>query len=246
MKRILVIFLATLLFSIPGYGVGSLRHGHRYRAHKMYVVRKPKLRMNAVFAIYPDLRAAKDVSLEWQNWIADLSGSHRAMNEADQNQMLADGELIFAPKHMDCVMVDPRLKKPLVTLAPDAVDYIKNTLAPAFCASGGGDGKQSPFLVISSLMRTVAYQHVLAERNRNAKAALGDDNPQRRSVHSTGFSLDLSARNLSHEQQLWLGGFLLNEKNAGRLVEAIYEPGQDHFHIMVWPPSFWTSLVAKL
>ena len=183
--------------------------------------------------MHPELRAVKDQSLEFQNYVAEAYGLPRAITSEDYVQMVNDDYLVNVPKRIKCISIDPRLKGQLVTLTPTAISYITNHLASEFCAKE--DGRSAPTLVISSLVRTLAYQHILAKRNRNAAAALGDDNPYRRSSHSTGLTFDISTRNLSLEQRISLGTFLLSEKAKGELVEAIFEPGQNHFHVMVWP-----------
>jgi len=226
MRRILIVAVLTFFFSIPAWGSGSNRHKHD-------ATRKPKIHF--LFAACPGLRAQKDISLEFQNFIADLYGLPRGVTQEDFDQMFENGDLVYAPRKIGCFVIDPRLKRSLTMLAPAAIDYIATELVPAFC--GNGTPKKihhSPFL--SSLGRTLVYQHALAKRDPNARAALGDDNPNHRSSHATGFSFDISGRNLTRNQFLQLGAFLLKEKRCGKLVEAIFEEKQNHFHVMVWPP----------
>lgn len=239
MKNALVVVLALAMLSIPAKGSGNIYIGHRHRS------RRPKI--DPIYEIYPDLRAVKDLSLFRQNKAAEDYNLPRALTQENFDSMINTGALVYIPKKIDCVTVDPRLKKPLTALAPGAIAYITNVLAPAFCASTTETGDHSqPHLVLSSLTRTLAYQRILAKRNRNAAEALGDDNPYRRSSHSTGFTIDISRKNLTYKQFLWVAGFLTQEKQDGRLVEAIFEAGQDHFHVMVRPPSLPPDFLVTL
>jgi hypothetical protein len=231
MKKTLVLALAIATLSIPAKGFGVIHHKHHYA---LVMVHKPKI--NFLYLEHPELRAVKDFSLEHQNSAAADSGRPRAITQQNYDDMVRDGDLIPFPRKIDCVTADGRLSSQLRVLAPEAIDYITTELAPAFCNAQIGSTTHQPSLVVSSLTRSLPYQRILAKRNLNARGALGDDNPNRRSSHSTGFTFDISAKNLSRAQMEWLGAFLVEEKNNGHLVEAIFEADKDHFHVMVCIP----------
>ena len=84
-------------------------------------------------------------------------------------------------------------------------------------------------LRVTSLVRTVGRQVMLARFNENAAEATGSA----RSSHLTGATIDISKRWMSQEEQDWLRDTLLSLRDAGYLY-AIEEFEQPTFHIMVF------------
>lgn len=84
-------------------------------------------------------------------------------------------------------------------------------------------------LRITSLVRTVRSQTVLARYNPNAADAIGET----RSSHLTGATVDISKRWMSPEAQEWMRTVLVSLRDAG-YVYAIEEFEQPTFHIMVY------------
>jgi hypothetical protein len=87
-------------------------------------------------------------------------------------------------------------------------------------------------LQLNSGPRTIARQLelILVERNRNAAPAFGD----RRSLHFTGATVDVTKVNLSKAEVKWLRHRLFSLERMG-LIDATEEFGQAVFHITVWP-----------
>jgi hypothetical protein len=83
-------------------------------------------------------------------------------------------------------------------------------------------------LRVTSLTRTVAYQHRLQGRNGNAAAAYGEE----RSSHLTGASLDISKRFMTTRQIAWMRRVLHSLSEANYLF-AVEEFAQPTFHVMV-------------
>lgn len=84
-------------------------------------------------------------------------------------------------------------------------------------------------LRVTSLVRTVGRQMLLARFNENAADATGSG----RSSHLTGATVDVSKRWMSEEQQEWMRDKLSSLRDAGYLY-AIEEFEQPTFHIMVY------------
>ncbi len=97
-------------------------------------------------------------------------------------------------------------------------------------------------LRITSLTRTVEYQHQLSRRNGNAASPYGE----KRSSHLTGASLDISKKGLSGAQVSWLRRVLLSihKKQYVFAVEEFYQP---NFHVMVHRnyPEYVEMLLAR-
>lgn len=90
-------------------------------------------------------------------------------------------------------------------------------------------GRFSRRLKITSLTRTAATQHALRATNGNAAPARG----RLRSTHLTGASVDISKQPLDDLHVRWLRAVL--GRLAGlRLLSAIEEFAQPHFHVLVF------------
>jgi hypothetical protein len=83
-------------------------------------------------------------------------------------------------------------------------------------------------LRITSLTRTIGHQGLLRLTNVNAAPARG----RVRSTHLTGASVDISKRGLSDSDTAWLRA-VLDGLHRRRLVHAVEEFRQPHFHVMV-------------
>jgi hypothetical protein len=249
MKVALILVAATLVLPIPAQGTGNVHHhGRHYMIHTQLHSRIRPTKWDFLYKEHSDLRAEKGVALQGQNKVADDSGIRRALTQEDYDEKIANGELVKFPKKIDCVVVDSRLNlKPFLEVsAPEVIDYITTQLAPAFCRNEAGDFVQKPLLVISSLTRTLVYQRILARRNAAARSALGDDDPNRRSSHSTGFTFDISMKNLDPKAATLLADFLDKEKQpGGNLAAAYLEAHGDHFHVMVCPSFPLAPCVTK-
>ncbi|MFQ5831005.1 MAG: DUF5715 family protein, partial [Candidatus Methylomirabilia bacterium] len=84
-------------------------------------------------------------------------------------------------------------------------------------------------LKVTSLTRTVKAQRSLRSWNSNAAPARGGN----RSTHLTGASVDISKQPLSRRELRWLRQ-VLRRLAHHRLIHAIEEFQQPHFHVMVF------------
>ncbi len=84
-------------------------------------------------------------------------------------------------------------------------------------------------LRISSLTRTVSYQNSLRKSNGNAASPYGE----KRSLHLTGSSLDISKKNLRSRERSWMRRVLTSLKGKGYLF-PVEEFRQPNFHVMVY------------
>jgi hypothetical protein len=84
-------------------------------------------------------------------------------------------------------------------------------------------------LMVTSAVRTVAYQKQLERVNGNAAAAEGDI----ASPHLTGATIDIAKQGLSRQQIAWMRDRLLALQDAGKIdVEEEFQ--QACFHITVY------------
>lgn len=85
-------------------------------------------------------------------------------------------------------------------------------------------------LRVSSLVRTVTRQLMLARRNGNAADAFG----ALRSSHLTGATVDISKHSMSPAALSWMRDVLYSLRKRG-YVYAIEEFDEPTFHVMVYP-----------
>jgi len=85
-------------------------------------------------------------------------------------------------------------------------------------------------LLVTSLVRTVAYQAAI--KRAYPKAAAAGDSPARRSSHLTGSTVDITLKEMPYDTRLWLRRKLIALEKAGA-VQATEE--RACFHIMVFP-----------
>ena len=95
--------------------------------------------------------------------------------------------------------------------------------------AGGFYGIFGGRLKITSLTRTVFVQRSLQAWNHNAAPARGES----RSSHLTGASIDISKQPLSTPEIHWLRQ-VLGRLGQQRVLRAIEEFSQPHFHVMVF------------
>ncbi|HEV8617539.1 MAG TPA: DUF5715 family protein [Methylomirabilota bacterium] len=93
----------------------------------------------------------------------------------------------------------------------------------------GFHGRFGAPLKITSLTRTAATQRALRRVNTNAAAAHG----RLRSTHLTGAAVDISTRPLGQREVRWLR-VVLRRLAAQRVLSAIEEVAQPHFHVLVF------------
>jgi uncharacterized protein YcbK (DUF882 family) len=84
-------------------------------------------------------------------------------------------------------------------------------------------------LLVTSAVRTVAYQKQLERVNGNAAAAEGDI----ASPHLTGATIDIAKQGLSRQQIAWMRARLLSLQDAGK-IDVEEEFHQACFHITVY------------
>lgn len=82
--------------------------------------------------------------------------------------------------------------------------------------------------VVTSLVRTCAYQERLRRHNSNAA-------PCEKTSHTTGATVDIRWLELRRAERRWMESVLLPLERQG-LIQATKENGQPVYHVMVYPP----------
>ncbi|GEM_PF-4037357 len=225
---VIAILLASLLAGSPSL----------MAAKKKPRVKKPTLGQE-VFKRYLALKAMPDETLREENEVADKCYLHRFQNYGELEQAVESEYLIRVPDkgvgfYLDGSSFKDRGYGDRRYLAPPARQYLIERHALAYSKKFSTRFRH-PRLEVTGLVRTQEYQEYLCKtrRNKNACSASGAV-PEKRSVHTTGFTFDISTRGLSRDRVFWLAGFLDRDMSRG-VILAIYEPIGRNFHVMVIP-----------
>ncbi len=161
--------------------------------------------------------------------VGSLVGENRAADRDDLSRM-RDGGMVR--RFVDVGLLVPLPAETATYRIPDVPAALRvarpwtkrfiEQLAAALHGLFGGRAK------ITSLTRTVARQRILGRTNVNAAPASGAE----ASTHLTGATFDLSKRPLSSREVAWTR-LVLRRLARRRLVHAVEEFRQPHFHVMV-------------
>lgn len=157
-----------------------------------------------------------------QNRVADTYNLPRIENDAELEEMKAEGLLVRIPDTLG-IKIDERLDERFRYVRPWVATYLIK-LGRDFYNRFGTD------IQINSAVRTVVYQVGISGRNKNAAPATGE----KRSSHLTGSAIDIAKLPLTREQKHWLRPRLVNLE-LSNTHEATEEHHQAVFHIMVFP-----------
>ncbi|MDP2598855.1 MAG: DUF5715 family protein [Candidatus Liptonbacteria bacterium] len=205
---------------------------------------KPKKKSLAelVFERAPDLRgtgdndAPENTSLGKQNELADAYNLPRIKDDDELQALIKSGFLTSVPDKERYFYLDGRLLKKLRYAAPDALRWIRKFSRDR--SEKFGTAKKPRRTKISSLVRTEKHHKKLTRivrgRQVNPNAASGET-PEKRTVHTTGYAFDISAKGLTRAEILWFADYLEKDIKSG-VILAIYEYKASHnFHVFVIP-----------
>jgi|GEM_PF-3745653 len=166
------------------------------------------------------LRGTHEV-LVHQNIIADVEGLSRIQNATELNTMVRDGDLVALPAS-DGLMIDPRLPSNRRYARPWVAKFLRDL-------SRAHDRVFGRPLLLTSAVRTVAFQRRLSYYNGNAAPTEGDT----ASPHLTGEAVDLGKKGMSRREIAWMRTVLGQLQAEGKLdVEEEFH--QACFHISVY------------
>ena len=178
------------------------------------------------------LHGSKKVA-KHQNAVADKENLSRIANDAQLNRFIKNGLLIRLEDTV-FIKLDPRLDKKYHYVRPWTLDFL-NDLGMHFGAKFPNSSLQ-----INSAVRTTESQKALRRVNGNAAPT---DGPTQ-SSHTTGATVDIAKKDLSADQMEWLGNYLREKKEAGK-IDAVEEKHQSVFHVMVFKNAIATKQTQK-
>jgi hypothetical protein len=171
-------------------------------------------------AYVPPLRGSRE-SLIRQNEKTEAEGLERIEDSDDLNDRIARGLLVPVPASSS-LAVNASLPQELRYCRPWTANFLSDL------ARAHGTAFHRP-IIISSAVRTVAYQKQLEKINGNAAAAEGDIV----SPHLTGGTIDIAKSDLPHQELAWFRSWLQPLQAAGKIdVEEEFQ--QSCFHITVY------------
>jgi uncharacterized protein YcbK (DUF882 family) len=171
-------------------------------------------------AMLPPLRGSFE-SLARQNQKTEADSLERIEDDDDLNDRIARGMLVPLPVS-STLAVNGKLPENRRYCRPWTATFLDD-LAHAHASAF-----QRP-LVVSSAVRTVAYQKRLMEVNGNAAQAEGDI----ASPHLTGAAIDIAKQGMNREEIAWMRARLLALQEAGK-IDVEEEFHQSCFHITVY------------
>lgn len=161
-------------------------------------------------------------SLAWQNKIADEQKLPRVIDDKELEQLKRSGVLVRMP---EAFRIDPRLDQKWQWVLPEAARFLED-LGVQFINHFGR------FFKTTSAIRTLARQLEIAKEG-NPNAELPEKGP-RRTVHTTGATVDISKIDMNEEELKWMRKELLRLEKL-QVIEATEEDfKQKCFHIMVF------------
>jgi hypothetical protein len=156
-----------------------------------------------------------------QNEKTEAEGLERIQNTEDLNDRIARKLLVPVPAS-EALTVNPSLPAQFRYCRPWTARFLAN-LARAH------DAVFHRPIVVSSAVRTVAYQRQLERVNGNAAPAEGDIV----SPHLTGGTIDIAKAGLPRDELAWMRAWLAPLQTAGKIdVEEEFQ--QACFHITVY------------
>lgn len=172
------------------------------------------------------LRGSKN-SLDRQHMMAKKMKFSIIRNTKDIEQMLVSQKLYSLPREGQTFYLDEDIGKldplhtPLYrTIRPLALKFLSEISRDFYNHFG------QKRLKVTSLVRTIKYQRLLMQHNANAVEPS-------RSDHLTGAAMDISYKDLTHEEMQWMRRRLAELKSWG-WVNRQEEHHQACFHIMVF------------
>lgn len=166
------------------------------------------------------LRGSHD-SLVRQNVRSEADYLERIEDDADLRNRISHGMLVAVPESA-ALAVNPNLPQDRRYCRPWTATFLRD-LARAH------EAQFNTPLMVSSAVRTVAYQKHLMRTNGNAADAEGDIV----SPHLTGATIDIAKSGMTRRELAWMRVHLLTMQNAGK-IDVEEEFRQACFHITVY------------
>ena len=161
-------------------------------------------------------------SLAWQNKIADEQKLPRVSSDEELEKLKKSGVLVRMP---ETFKIDPRLEQKWRWVLPETAKFLDD-FGVNFINHFGR------FFKTTSAIRTLARQIEIAKEG-NPNAELPEKGP-RRTVHTTGATVDISKIDMNEEELKWMRKELLRLEKL-QVIEATEEDfKQKCFHIMVF------------
>jgi hypothetical protein len=168
----------------------------------------------------PPLRGSHE-SLVRQNEKSEADGLERIEDDQDLADRIAGKMLVPVPVSSS-LAINGSLPENRRYCRPWTASFLADL-------SRAHDARFHAPLLVTSAVRTVAYQKQLERTNGNAAAAEGDI----ASPHLTGATIDIAKQGLSRQQIAWMRDRLLPLQDAGKIdVEEEFQ--QACFHITVY------------
>lgn len=160
-------------------------------------------------------------SLTRQNQMAESEGLERILDDDDLNNRIEEKLLVPVPASSG-LEVNPALPENRRYCRPWTADFLSDL------AQEHATMFHRP-LIVTSAVRTVAYQERLMRINGNAAAAEGD----LASPHLTGATIDIGKKGMTRAELNWMRAWLLRLQTAGE-IDVEEEFRQACFHITVY------------
>ncbi len=182
---------------------------------------EPALLTSSRIAMPAPLRGSRESLVRQNEKSEETDGLERIQDDDDLNARIADGLLVPVPVSA-ALTVNGKLPENRRYCRPWTASFLSD-LAQAH------EARFHSSLLVTSAVRTVAYQKELERINGNAAAAEGDI----ASPHLTGESIDIAKQGLSRQEIGWMRARLLALEEASKIdVEEEFQ--QACFHITVY------------
>ena len=160
-------------------------------------------------------------SLVRQNVKTEDDGLERILDDKDLNDRIARGVLVPVPV-TGALAINPGLPENRRYCRPWTAQFLSDL-------AKDHEAEFHKSLLVSSAVRTVAFQKQLMRSNGNAASAEGDV----ASPHLTGATIDIAKQGMSRRELEWMRDHLLPIQQAGR-IDVEEEFRQACFHITVY------------
>lgn len=165
-------------------------------------------------------------SLKEENEIVERHGLERIPDDNFLVRLIAQGELIRIPNKTKYFEVDPRQVQSEYQYARSPVLDFLNDFSQSFFSNF------SKPLKVTSLVRPIRHQQSLVKEKKTIATCVL---PEKCSVHTTGFALDISRRGMSWHELTWIRRELFHKFCNEKIIHVIEEFSSNNFHIVVVP-----------
>lgn len=163
-------------------------------------------------------------SLARQNEIADRYDLQRVKSRNNLKSLIKQEKLVAIPEH---IYYELALEREFRFARP----WVKKFL---------DDFSKEFFLKFRKPLKVTSLVRTKPDQLRLSAQGISDADGKswhKQSSHLTGSALDISKRTMTKEEVSWTCERLLGLRRKG-VIEAVHEPHNNHFHIMVFPNFF--------